>query len=58
MRALVEWHDLDQGVHPLVKCGIFSYEFVTIHPFQDGNGRLSRLLASLLLRKYGYEWIQ
>jgi len=58
MRALVEWHDKDNTVHPLIKCALFSYEFVTIHPFQDGNGRLSRLLATLLLRKYGYEWIQ
>ena len=58
MRALIGWHDQDKAVHALVKCAIFSYEFVTIHPFQDGNGRLSRLLATLLLRKYGYRWIQ
>lgn len=58
MRVLVEWHDRDITVHPLVKCALFSHEFVTIHPFQDGNGRLSRLLATLLLRKYGYKWIQ
>ena len=44
--------------HPLVKCALFVYEFVTIHPFQDGNGRLSRLLSTLLLLKYGYTWIQ
>jgi Fic family protein len=37
---------------------MFSYEFVSIHPFQDGNGRLSRLLATLLLLKNGYKWIQ
>jgi Fic family protein len=37
---------------------LFVYEFLSIHPFQDGNGRLSRLLGSLLLLKNGYSWIQ
>jgi Fic family protein len=37
---------------------VFVYEFLSIHPFQDGNGRLSRLLGSLLLLKNGYSWIQ
>ena len=37
---------------------MFVYEFLSIHPFQDGNGRLSRLLAALLLLKHGYSWIQ
>lgn len=58
MRALIEWYDNDKETHPLVKTAIFCYEFVSIHPFQDGNGRLSRLLSSLLLVKYGYKWIQ
>ena len=34
------------------------YEFLSIHPFQDGNGRLSRLFSTLLLLKNGYRWIQ
>ncbi|VAW14920.1 Filamentation induced by cAMP protein Fic [hydrothermal vent metagenome] len=58
MRALIEWYNNDNETHPLVKSAIFSYEFVSIHPFQDGNGRLSRLLATLLLLKNGYNWIQ
>jgi len=58
MRNLVEWYNSDTEIHPLVKTAIFSYEFVSIHPFQDGNGRLSRLLATLLLLKTGYKWIQ
>lgn len=55
MRFLIEWYLNDHETHPLVKCALFSYEFLSIHPFQDGNGRLSRLLASLLLLKHGYK---
>jgi len=58
MNALFEWYINDDETHPLVKSAIFSYEFVSVHPFQDGNGRLSRLLASLLLLQNGYKWIQ
>jgi Fic family protein len=58
MRFLIEWYLNDNETHPLVKCALFVYEFVSIHPFQDGNGRLSRLLSTLLLLKHGYKWIQ
>ena len=58
MRALIEWYTKDNETHPLVKIAIFCYEFLSTHPFQDGNGRISRLLSSLLLIKYGYKWIQ
>lgn len=58
MRALIEWWHTDRETHPIVKCALFSYDFVSIHPFQDGNGRLSRLIATLLLLKNGYNWIQ
>jgi Fic family protein len=58
MRHLVDWYSKDKETHPLVKCALFAYEFVSIHPFQDGNGRLSRLLSTLLLLKHGYKWIQ
>lgn len=58
MRSLIEWYKSDNKAHPLVKCALFCYEFVSIHPFQDGNGRLSRLIANLLLLKNGYNWIQ
>lgn len=58
MGALIDWYTNDQQTHPLVKCALFCYEFVTIHPFQDGNGRLSRLLATLLLLKHKYAWIE
>lgn len=58
MSELFEWYNSDEQTHPLVKSAIFSYEFVSIHPFQDGNGRLSRLLSTLLLLQNGYKWIQ
>ena len=48
----------DPTVHPILAIGAFIYEFLTIHPFQDGNGRLSRLLTNLLLVQAGYDFIQ
>lgn len=58
MIRLIEWYNNDEETLPLIKDALFIYEFLSIHPFQDGNGRLSRLLASLLLLKNGYSWIQ
>lgn len=58
MSNLINWYNNEDSVHPLVKCSIFTYEFLSIHPFQDGNGRLSRLISTLLLLKNGYKWIQ
>lgn len=58
MRRLIDWHSIETEVHPLIVCASFVYEFVSIHPFQDGNGRLSRLLTTLLLLQKGYKWIQ
>lgn len=58
MRKLVDWYKAEQEVHTLIKSAAFVYEFLSIHPFQDGNGRLSRLLSTLLLLKNDYKWIQ
>lgn len=58
MRNLVEWYNSEADAHGLVTCAVFTYEFLSIHPFQDGNGRMSRLLSNLLLLKNGYKWIQ
>ena len=44
-------------IHPLIIIGNFIFEFLSIHPFQDGNGRVSRVLTNLALLKYGYEYI-
>lgn len=45
-------------IHPLIMTACFVYEFLSIHPFQDGNGRLSRLLTTILLLKNGYHFVQ
>ena len=58
MIQLLDWYHSDNETIPLVKAALFVYDFLSIHPFQDGNGRLSRLLGSLLLLKNGYSWIQ
>ena len=58
MIQLIEWYHNDNETLPLIKAALFVYEFLSIHPFQDGNGRLSRLIGSLLLLKKGYSWIQ
>ena len=58
IRELINWYNSEKEVHPLIKIASFVYEFLSVHPFQDGNGRLSRLISSLLLLKNGYKWIQ
>ena len=44
-------------LHPLLVVGIFVVVFLEIHPFQDGNGRLSRILTTLLLLRAGYAYV-
>jgi len=44
-------------LHPLLIIGIFIVQFLAIHPFQDGNGRLSRVLTTWLLLKSGYTYV-
>jgi Fic family protein len=44
-------------IHPLLTIGVFVVTFLAIHPFQDGNGRLSRILTTLLLLKAGYGYV-
>lgn len=47
----------EKKYHPLLVVGNFVVEFLKIHPFQDGNGRLSRILTNLLLLKLGYGFV-
>lgn len=58
IRALLNWYNSETEVHPLVKVASFVYDLLSIHPFQDGNGRISRLISTLLLLKNGYKWIE
>ena len=60
MIDLVDWTKiaLEQNkYHPLLVIANFLVEFLNIHPFEDGNGRLSRILTNLLLLKQGYTYI-
>ena len=59
MQELVGWTRealSDDALHPLIVIGLFVVVFLEIHPFQDGNGRLSRALTTLLLLKSGYAY--
>lgn len=47
----------DRALHPLVVIGRFVVDFLAIHPFQDGNGRLARALTTLLLLRAGYDYV-
>lgn len=58
MNNLIKWYNDESETHILIKIAAFVYEFLSIHPFQDGNGRLSRLLTTLLLLKNNYVWVQ
>lgn len=60
MRALIDGtrRSLDEGeLHPLIVTAVFVVVFLAIHPFQDGNGRLSRVLTTLLLLRAGYAYV-
>jgi Fic family protein len=60
MQELVEWTYqalAEKKYHPLLVIGNFLVEFLQIHPFKDGNGRLSRVLTNLLLLKENYLYI-
>ena len=60
MQELVEWAQdalKTRKHHPLLIIGGFLVQFLQIHPFQDGNGRLSRILTNLLMLQAGYAFI-
>ncbi len=60
MHDLVEWYNQqinDKIHHPLLIIGGFAVHFLAIHPFQDGNGRLSRILTTLMLLKQSYSYV-
>jgi Fic family protein len=60
MQELLDWvrnMRENQALHPLFVVAIFVVVFLEIHPFQDGNGRLSRVLTTLLLMQAGYTYV-
>jgi len=60
MEKLIAWTNGTveaKTVHPLLTMAVFVVCFLAIHPFQDGNGRLSRILTTLLLLRFGYEYV-
>jgi len=60
MSELVSWVSAEREkahLHPLLIVAIFVVVFLEIHPFQDGNGRLSRVLTTLLLLQAGYAYV-
>jgi Fic family protein len=60
MEELVSWTNkanAENSIHPLLVIAVFTVVFLAIHPFQDGNGRLSRILTTLLLLRAGYGYV-
>lgn len=60
MKDLVQWtqENLEtHHMHPLLVIAVYIVHFLAIHPFQDGNGRLSRILTTLLLLRSGYQYV-
>lgn len=60
MAELADWlqkESRDRAMHPLLTIAVFIVHFLAIHPFQDGNGRLSRILTTLMLLRAGYHYV-
>lgn len=56
IEQLLDWLKKDRIIHPIIRAGIFHYQFETIHPFSDGNGRTGRLLTLLHLYQSGWDF--
>jgi Fic family protein len=60
MEELVKWANKaieEKSLHPLLIVAVFTVAFLAIHPFQDGNGRISRILTTLMLLRAGYSYV-
>ena len=60
MQELVDWTNInfkDSYFHPIITIGVFVVHFLSIHPFTDGNGRLSRALTTMLMLQNGYNYM-
>jgi len=56
MQTLVQWLQGEKFIPPVLVAGIAQFQLVQIHPFLDGNGRSARLLSTLSLYRYGYDF--
>jgi Fic family protein len=60
MQELVNWTNInfnDGFFHPIIIIGVFVVHFLSIHPFTDGNGRMSRALTTMLMLQHGYNYM-
>lgn len=57
MEEFINWYKTCNNMHPVLKAAKVHVDFVEIHPFIDGNGRVSRLIMNLELLKNGYQAI-
>lgn len=56
VNELLDWYKEDESIPVPVKAAVFHYQFATIHPYEDGNGRASRALATYILMVHGYDF--
>lgn len=56
LKNLFSWHNSTRNVHPVIRAGILHFQFESIHPFPDGNGRVGRLLTLLSLYQSGWDF--
>lgn len=56
MKEFVEWLNNKSNISPVIVAGISQYKLVDIHPFLDGNGRIARVLCTLILYQNGYDF--
>ncbi len=58
IQQLNDWYWNNKSLPPLIKLIIYNFDFLSIHPFNDGNGRISRLLLNYMLIQNGYDIFQ
>lgn len=54
LRNFFKWYSKNKNIHPVELAALVHFNFVTIHPFSDGNGRISRLIMNFILKKHNF----
>ncbi len=60
MTDLVDWYNAEEergAIPPVELAALFHYRYIRIHPFEDGNGRIARLMANFILSRHGYPMV-